>query len=114
GGAEPSAVNPHVIATGAVQPALAYFEAEWSNLALAVTRAAELERWDVVRDLGDALQVFFAIHQHWSEEEHVMRLGRRAARALADRRAESRFVSYLATLCHHQGRWQAAAAFHED
>ncbi|HXM58977.1 MAG TPA: tetratricopeptide repeat protein, partial [Candidatus Dormibacteraeota bacterium] len=114
GGGEVTVVNPHESTTDAKQTALAHFELEWSNLVQAVTRAAELERWDVVRELGDALHTFFAIQQHWSEEEHVMRLGWHAARELADRRPESRFLSYLATLCHDQGRWQEAASFYED
>jgi tetratricopeptide (TPR) repeat protein/transcriptional regulator with XRE-family HTH domain len=114
GGGELATVTSHGGTTGAVRAALADFEAEWSNLVLAATHAAELERWDVVRDLGDGLQAYFAIHHHWSEEEHVMRLGRLAGRRLADRRAESRFLSHLAALYHQQGRWQDATSCYEE
>jgi tetratricopeptide (TPR) repeat protein/transcriptional regulator with XRE-family HTH domain len=107
-------VNPHEGATGAMLTALALFDAERSNLVQAATRAAELERWEVVRDLGDALQTYFAIRQHWSEEEHVMRLGRLAGRELADNRAESRFLSHLAALYHQEGRWQEATSCYEE
>jgi len=113
-GGEARAAGPHRGATETVRMAVDHFEAEWSNLAQAAMRAAEIGRWDVVRDLGDALQTFFAIRQHWSEEERIMRLGQRAARELADRRAQSRFCSYLAALYHQQGRWQEAASHYEE
>jgi tetratricopeptide (TPR) repeat protein/transcriptional regulator with XRE-family HTH domain len=111
---ELATVNPHQGATEKTRAALVNFETEWSSLVQAAKQAAELERWDVVRELGNALQTFFAIQQHWIEEERVIELGQHAARELVDRRAESRFLSHLAALCHQQGRWQEATSCYEE
>ena len=99
---------------GAVQAALTYFEAEWPNLVEGAARACEARRWDLALGLAESLQPFFVLQSHWSEEERVQGIGLRAARELADRRAQGRLLGWTGSTCADQARWPEAIAHLEE
>jgi tetratricopeptide (TPR) repeat protein/transcriptional regulator with XRE-family HTH domain len=109
-------VDSHAGRNGAARAALAHFEAEWRTLVEAACRAGDTGLWQLAIELSDAVHPFFSVqgHYHWSEEERTWRLALRAARNLKDRLAESRFLSYLATMFRGQQRWHDAVSCYEQ
>jgi tetratricopeptide (TPR) repeat protein len=99
------------VATGS-RDSMAWFDTERPGLIAAAAVAHEQGRWRLVTGLAEALQPFFAVHAHWTEQEVVQRLGLDAARELHDRHAEAVCLDHLGTFYRMTARVQESLDCH--
>jgi tetratricopeptide (TPR) repeat protein len=110
-GHEPNGAPPRLPRSrlsAAMRRSLGWFETEWPGLVSAVARAHEGRQWEITVGLAEALQAYWAVHAHWSEQERTLQLAMEAARALGDRRAEARCLDHLGTFYRTMARGRDA------
>ena len=76
--------------------ALAWFEAERSNLLAILRSAFERELDDQVWQIGEAVWLAYRSHGHWAEAAEVFQWATEAARRVGNKDAEARMLSQLA------------------
>jgi tetratricopeptide (TPR) repeat protein len=94
--------------------ALAWLDAEWTNLMAAVRTAAKTGRNDVARDLSFALVPYLSWRHLIDGWQDVATISRESARALGDRRVEGAAVDQLGLALQEEERFGEAIAAHQE
>lgn len=90
--------------------AFAWFEAEWANILSALRQARDIERFERVWQIAEALWPFCYNQKRYSLWTEAYALGVDAAETLNDACAEARMRSCLARAFSDQGEFDRAAA----
>ena len=93
--------------------ALDWCELERDNLTLLTVQAYEHGLLDIACKLPNVVRGFYNLRKHWSDWEATHEIALRAARELADPRAEADVMNGIGTLMKQTGRSAEATGYHQ-
>lgn len=93
--------------------ALDWCELERDNLTLLTVQAYDHGLFDIACKLPNVVRGFYNLRKHWSDWEATHEIALRAARELADPRAEADVMNGIGTLMKQTGRSAEATGYHQ-